>query len=472
MPWPETSTEPCVTEPVCRQPVDGINAFTVILLDDLHPAVDIPAFGDEATIAVGNADWLAEGEPLFIQYAGTYEVIEIIDTEHVKVENLGYPGNINGSGQFTVGAHVVATGLQGPAGAIGATGATGATGQQGPIGAAGDPVVFPTDSKGQIMVDTGTLPSPDIVALNAGSDGQVPAYDATTTEGIVPTTILPNTGTDNAILRQNGATGKPVPGQTSLMSVSDQGNLQAVGGDARNATATDLQTQRTATTQVASAATSTISGGRENTASGIDSTVIGGRGNLSTGLAATSGGFLSAAGGDYAFAIGYGCIAFGPYTLATGKQASALSHGQRVHSAGPFAATGDCQVLEFFLRNSTTDATPTILFLDGASIGMTLGPDGLAMGFQGFVTGRQDNGDTAYWKFEGVATVDGALALVAAVTATLIAASAGCAASWGQAARVTVTVVGVDLRITVTGTAANNIRWHCHLLTNTVVFPP
>lgn len=446
--------------------MDGINAFTVILLDDLHPAVDIPAFGDEATIAVGNADWLAEGEPLFIQYAGTYEVIEIIDTEHVKVENLGYPGNVNGSGQFTVGAHVVATGIQGPAGVMGATGATGQTGLQGQKGDPGDPVVFPTDSKGQIMVDTGTMPSPDVVALNAGSDGQVLAYDATTTEGLVPTTILPNTGTDNAILRQNGTTGKPVPGQTSLLSISDQGNLQAIGGNARDATATDLQTQRTAATQVASAATSTIAGGRNNTGSGIDSAIGGGKDNVASGQAAAIPGGDSNQAGDYALAAGRQCLATGPYCVATGFQAAANVHGMQSHSGGVFATYTDANLINLPLRNVTTNATPMTLFTDGISTKITPG-GGQAFILRGSVIGIRDNGDAAGWTFEGLMTCFFTPVLVAAIVPVLVAASGG-AAAW----TVAVTVVGVDIVITVTGAAASNIRWHADVRFNVAGWIP
>lgn len=467
--WPETSTEPCVTEPVCRQPVDGINAFTVILLDDLNPAVNIPAFDDEATIAVENSDWMAEGQILYIQYAGYFEVIEIIDTEHVKVENLGYPGNANGSGQFTVGAHVVAAGLQGPAGPAGATGATGATGSQGVPGPAGSEANFPTDSKGQIMVDTGTTPSPDVVALNAGSDGQVIAYDATTTEGIIPTTILPNTGTDNAILRQNGATGKPVPGQTSLMSVSDQGNLQAIGGNARDATATDLQTQRTAATQVASAANSTIAGGRNNTGSGIDSAIGGGKDSVASGQAASIPGGDSNQAGNYALAAGRQCLATGDYCVATGFQSAANAHGMRAHSGGVFATYTDANIIDVVLRNSTTDATPTALFMDGASVKITPS-GGQAIGFRGTVVGVKDNGECAFWSIQGLVATGPTL--VAAVTSVVIAASATITGTWGQAANVTVTVVGADLVITVTGAAASNIRWHCDLRFNVAGWIP
>lgn len=447
--------------------MDGLNAFTVILLDALHPAVDIPAFGDEATIAVVNSDWMAEGETIYIQYAGYFEVVDIIDTEHVTVNNLGYPGNANGSGQFTVGAHVVASGLRGPAGATGATGPTGATGSQGMVGPAGSAANFPTDAKGQLVVDTGALPHPTVVALDAGIDGQVPAYDATTTEGIAPKTIHPNAGTDNAIVRLDGATGKPIPGQTSLMSISDQGNLQAIGGNARNATATDLQTQRSAATQVASAATSTIAGGRNGTASGTDSAIGGGKDNVVAGVAGAIPGGDSNQAGDYALAAGRQCLATGPYCVATGYQSAANAHAMRAHSGGVFATYTDANIIDVVLRNSTTNATATALYMDGISVKITPS-GGQAIGFRGTVVGVRDNGDCAFWTIEGL--VANGPALVAAVTPVVVAASGG--ATWGLAGNVSVTIIGADLVIKVTGAAANNIRWHCDLRFNVAAWIP
>jgi hypothetical protein len=68
-------------------------------------------------------------------------------------------------------------------------------------------------------------------------------------------------------------------------------SIQRGGGDPRGLHAVDLQSARSAATQVASGDYSVISGGRDNTASGVYyATVGGGRGNTASGWGATVGG--------------------------------------------------------------------------------------------------------------------------------------------------------------------------------------
>lgn len=469
MPWPTTSTDPCVTEPVCRQPVDGINAFTVILLDALHPAVNIPAFNANASIYVENSDWMVEGQIIFIEDAGYYEVVTVTDTENVVVKNLGYTGNVNGVGQFTVAAGVSPGGVNGIDGADGADGADGTNGINGTNGSDGDSA-FPTDAKGQLMVDTGALPHPHVVALNAGTDGQVPAYDATQTNGIIPVTIAPNAALDNAIARFNGTTGKPVPVQSSLLLVTDSGNLQISTGDAKGTNATDLQSERTASTRVASGTRSVICGGNNNMATGQDASIVGGNGNYATFQGASVGGGTGnlASGQDATVPGGFGCQALGANSIATGRFALTATNGQRSHSAGRFADLGDAQIVDNLLRNATADATPTELFLDGTGVLFVIS-DSQTWGLTGTVLGVKDDGTSSFWKFEGVIKRWPGVALVAAITPTLIAQDAG-AAAWAVA--VTADAGNLSLKIAVTGAAASNIRWHAHVLVNTVGWPP
>jgi len=64
----------------------------------------------------------------------------------------------------------------------------------------------------------------------------------------------------------------------------------STAGDARGENSVDLQTNRYASTQVASAASATISGGKWNTASGDSSTVGGGKSNIASGANSTVAG--------------------------------------------------------------------------------------------------------------------------------------------------------------------------------------
>jgi hypothetical protein len=166
-----------------------------------------------------------------------------------------------------------------------------------------------------------------------------------------------------------------------------------VGGNARGANAVDLQTSRTAATQVASGGQSAVHGGSANTASGSGSTVAGGltntassantaigggSANTASNTAATvAGGSTNLASGlNAAIAGGNTNTANGSYSWVPGGQnASARSaYGKGVFAAGRFAADGDAQQGFSVLRRQTTDATVTRVTADGggASGGNTL----------------------------------------------------------------------------------------------------
>jgi len=86
----------------------------------------------------------------------------------------------------------------------------------------------------------------------------------------------------------------------------------------------------------------------------IFSTVGGGDSNRAVGLYSTvAGGGLN--------------VASGTYSTAIGNRANTRLHGQYSHAAGLFTTTGDAQYVRFVLRNSTTDNTPTLLYLNGTS---------------------------------------------------------------------------------------------------------
>jgi hypothetical protein len=140
------------------------------------------------------------------------------------------------------------------------------------------------------------------------------------------------------------------------------------------------------------------------------------------------------------------------------------------HSAGFFAKLADANTVDVVLRNLTTDATPTALFLDGSAVKITPS-GGQTIYFRGSVVGVRGDvgglGDSAAWTFEGLLACFFAPVLVAAVTPALVAASPG-AATWA----LTVTIVGADLVLTVTGQVGANIRWHSDLRFNVAGWLP
>lgn len=118
-------------------------------------------------------------------------------------------------------------------------------------------------------------------------------------------------------------------------------------GDTRGTDAVDLQTSRANSTEVASGTRAFIAGGADNTASG-----------------------------DHSHCSGQGNVADGDLSRAEGAYANASLYGQTAHASGKFAAIGDAQHGRYVLRNETTNATQTEIFLDGSSEVLVLPDDG------------------------------------------------------------------------------------------------
>jgi hypothetical protein len=479
-----------------------------------------PAAAANVTISVSDSSWMSPTQVVYIQSAGYFEVQSLPDATSAIVQNLDYAGNAVATTAIANGQGVSPAGIRGVAGAAGSATFSGASG------------LSPTTTKGDIIVDNGaSSPNPSAIRVAVGTNGQMLSADSGTASGVDWKTTIPVTVTnDNNIPRFNGTSGNPVPLQDSGLLISDTGAIQSTptGGNARGASAVDLQVVRAAATQVASgdnsvvaggenntassnhttvgggadnSATSsiaTVAGGNANTASGNYSTIGGGDGNTATGSGSTvSGGSsndatglnstvvggdacnatatVSISGGSLNTSSGTGAVTFGAQNDATanysavtsGFQATADKYGQVARASGRFAADADAQTSELILRIATTNATPATMFLDGSSARATIS-SGSTWTFSALVVGRRDNGDSASWKFEGaIHNNGGTTALIGAVTATLIGADAGCSGTWGVAGSIAVTADNANdaLQVQVTGTAANNIRWVCWIRT-------
>ena len=120
-------------------------------------------------------------------------------------------------------------------------------------------------------------------------------------------------------------------------------NEGATAGNTRGESSVDLQTQRSAATQVASGGCSTIGGGRNNTASGSGSTVGGGCCNTASGSRSNvSGGFFSTASANFStVGGGAGNTASGLCsTVSGGYNNTASSSGSTV--SGGSSNTASC----------------------------------------------------------------------------------------------------------------------------------
>jgi hypothetical protein len=145
--------------------------------------------------------------------------------------------------------------------------------------------------------------------------------------------------------------------------------------------------------------------------------------------------------------------------------------GLDVTGCGGFANRGDARAVIYNLRNSTTDATPTELFIAPNNVSNTR-IDVIAqtvIQFEVKVAAYDStNNKAAAW------TIRGAIRRNNSNTTALIGTptSEGWADTGLESAAVAVTADTVNhaLRVTVTGIAAATIRWHAAVVTSEVSF--
>ena len=257
----------------------------------------------------------------------------------------------------------------------------------------------------------------------------------------------------------------------------------ATGGNARGANAVDLQTARTAASQVATG-TYSFAAGYANTVSNIAACAIG-EGNSAAGARSLAIGLSNTASGANSVAIGQECVASttracsigyqntasqigscalgyqtsatGDFSMATGLGAAARLYAARAHASGGFAANGDNQIITLVARVGTTDATKTALWLNGTSQRLVL-PANTTWAAAIYVTGRSTGGtDNAFYIRQCVIKRDGANNTALVGTVQTIGTDIESNAAWDV--EVTADDTNEALQIAVTGAAATTIRW-------------
>lgn len=268
----------------------------------------------------------------------------------------------------------------------------------------------------------------------------------------------------------------------------------AVGGNARGNNAIDLQTSRTAATQVASAAdgicigknnTSTAQGGIAgisigftcNSSSGVSignncsSQYAGfacGEGSTVTyqdgcaiGRAASANqaccaiGTFVVAGGVGSFAQGANNNANASYSSATGRRAVADRVYMSAKANDMFAAAGDRQQVQFILANKTTDGTTAVtLFLDGSSARLTI-PSGKILFATAQLVGSKSDGTAVatYMRKFAIKNVGGTTTLVGSVE------TIGTDVAAGTSLSITADDVNDAVNPAVVGVAGETWRW-------------
>lgn len=292
-------------------------------------------------------------------------------------------------------------------------------------------------------------------------------------------TTIPTSAAVKDYVDNNAGGGGTVQNANLSIQAADEGSP---AGDTRGSNSVDLQTARNSASEVVSGQYSaafgyrnTVSGnysfssGLNNGSTSTYSNTLGGA-NSATSSAATAIGQNNDATATGATAIGqqntssgYGSLCLGvqgtastDHAIATGNYAKADKKGQRSHSTGRFASNHEAQIFDLVARNSTSDATPTTLFLDGSSARPTIAA-GKAWNFQIQLIGRSSGGEVYSETFDGcIERTSSTTALVGTVTSSNQQDTAG-ASAWS--ASVTADDTNEALQIQVTGAAATNIRW-------------
>lgn len=233
-----------------------------------------------------------------------------------------------------------------------------------------------------------------------------------------------------------------------------------VGGGNSNAASNSHSTVCGGTNNEASGQESFVGGGSNNQATTGQSCVVAGENNLSAGDASSIlGGEENIASGE-ASVIGGGSnnLASSTYScILGGAQAVADKWGQVSQSSGSFAADGDAQVSEFVLRIATADATPTVLLLDGFTAGRVMVvPNNTSWIFRMMLVARRSTGTTSI--YEAVGQIENTAGTVTATAVAVTEVNDGIGLPATPVA-VTADAVNDALIITVTGVAANSIRW-------------
>ena len=232
----------------------------------------------------------------------------------------------------------------------------------------------------------------------------------------------------------------------------------------------------------------TISGGQSNSASGLNTTVSGGYTNVAgANYATVGGGYFNTASDNYAtvgggvnntasggsggpatVGGGGGNTASGAYsTVSGGLNALAVQFGQNTQASGLFTQQGDAQTSVFVVRNSTSSATATDLFLDGSGGGTSIAvPSSGAMNFHVHIIGKTTGSPAAVggWDVCGVIYNNSGTTTIMGTNVTI---TYNTPSGWSVP---TVFASGGNLIIQVTGAASTNIRWVARVETAEVTY--
>lgn len=260
--------------------------------------------------------------------------------------------------------------------------------------------------------------------------------------------VGPASSTDNTIPRFDSTTGKLLQGSVAILGDDGTFYLEGIAGQTpgnpRGAGAIDLQTSRSAATQVASGANA-VAFGYRNTASGSSSVALG-YSNTASATGTTALGRTSTAAATYGTAMGFLGHAEIECSLAIGAGGSAIGTAQAVVQP---------------TYTVTTDATQTQISAGNASYTLDISAKRLYV-ITGTIAAMSDSTDgykCKGWKIEAMIARDNSNStrIIGTPTITVIGNDTD-AAGWSVDS-ITADDTNERLNINVTGEAATTIRW-------------
>jgi hypothetical protein len=164
--------------------------------------------------------------------------------------------------------------------------------------------------------------------------------------------------------------------------------------------------------------------------------------------------------GANAVAIGTNSVAAGTDSLAVGSGTTSPLYGAKIFGNGVTATAGDAQKMLLLARGTTSNATITEIFLDGAGASQRMVlPNNSLWVFSVYIAGRRTDatGGGAGYRVDGVIRRDATAATTTITGAVSKSVLGETNAAWDVT--VDADTTNGSLRVRVTGEAAKTIRW-------------
>lgn len=316
------------------------------------------------------------------------------------------------------------------------------------ISVTGNVIINPDTSAGNIAVirltgNNSTIVGNQISGINYTANGISTAAGTGLVQG--------NSVSNQAITTTSGGFSLQVPDTTTL------------GGNARGAGAVDLQTSRTAATQVASGIAA-LAAGQNNIASGNRSVAFGLTNTVSGTGSFAAGGSNVVSATQYAAALGFGNTVAGQFGVGLGHGAYDVGRlGSIAFTSGQRSAAGDVQMGMQTLRCNTSSTTPVVATADGLAPGaanvFNTGPNRCCNLKIRVVARNSTSNQGACWVADNALLMQigsAATQTLSPVTFTS-GGTFGSPVGWSVAAAAD--TVNGGIAVSCTGTAADTIRW-------------